>query len=124
MKLNHVALVARSPEHADRFYGGILKLTKIKTSMLNSDLAMKIFGSDLECPLILYGNEEFAIEVFVTDRISPNSSPLAHICLQVEDREVFIAECRSAGLEILLIPRGESRLCFVRDFDGNLFEIK
>jgi catechol 2,3-dioxygenase-like lactoylglutathione lyase family enzyme len=124
MKLNHVALVARSQENADRFYEGILKLTKIKTSMLTSDLAMKIFGLNVECPLILYGNDAFAIEVFVTDRILPNSSPVVHICLQVEDREAFIIDCQSAGVEILLIPRGDAALCFVRDFDGNLFEIK
>jgi len=124
MKLNHVALVARSQENADRFYEGILKLTRIKVSMLTRDLAMKIFGLEVECPLILYGNEAFAIEVFVTDRIPPNSSPVAHICLQVEDREAFIAACRSAGLTVNLIPRGEWELCFIQDFDGNLFEIK
>ncbi len=124
MKLNHVALVARSQESADRFYEGILGLTKIKTTMLKGDLAVKIFGLDLECPLILYGNEAFAVEVFVTKHIPPNSSPVAHICLQVEDREAFIAACRSAGLTVNLIPRGDSKLCFVKDFDGNLFEIK
>ena len=124
MKLHHVALIAASQENADRFYEGILRLTKLKTTMLKSDLAMEIFGLDLECPLVLYGDEGFAIEVFVTDRISPNSSQVAHICLQVEDRQAFMAECRAAGAEILLIPRGESQLCFVKDFDGNLFEIK
>ncbi|MCF8143931.1 MAG: VOC family protein [Deltaproteobacteria bacterium] len=124
MKLNHVAMVARSQENADRFYEGILQLTKIKTSMLTSDLARKIFGLEVECPLILYGNEAFAIEIFVTERIPVSRSPFAHTCLQVEDREAFIKTCRSAGATVNLIPRGEWQLCFVRDFDGNLFEIK
>jgi catechol 2,3-dioxygenase-like lactoylglutathione lyase family enzyme len=124
MKLNHVALVASSQKNADAFYEGILKLTKIKTSSLTSDLAMEIFGLEVECPLILYGNEAFAIEIFVSERLPPNNSPIAHICLQVEDREAFTAACRSAGLPVNLIPRGEWNLCFVRDFDGNLFEIK
>lgn len=124
MKLNHVALIAASQDHADRFYEGILKLRKIKTSLLTRDLAMKIFGVAMECPLILYGNEGFAIEVFVTDRIPPKNSPVAHVCLQVEDRDAFIAACQSAGLTVHLIPRGDWNLCFVQDFDGNLFEIK
>jgi len=124
MKLNHVAMVARSQETADRFYEGILQLTKIKTSILTSDLAVKIFGLEVECPLILYGDEAFAIEVFVTARIPMNRSPFVHICLQVEDRETFIKTCRSAGAIVNLIPRGEWQLCFVQDFDGNLFEIK
>jgi hypothetical protein len=42
----------------------------------------------------------------------------------VQDREALIGACRAEGAEVLLIPRGESQLCFVRDFDGNLFEIK
>ncbi|MDQ1334177.1 MAG: hypothetical protein QG552_1127 [Thermodesulfobacteriota bacterium] len=124
MKLNHVALVASSQEHADRFYEGLLKLKKIKVSRLTRDLAVQVFGFDLECPFILYGNEQFGLEVFVTDQMAVGSMTVSHICLQVEDREAFITECRSAGVEVLLIPRGESQLCFVRDLDGNLFEIK
>jgi len=42
----------------------------------------------------------------------------------VEDREAFLAACRSVGLAVNIVPRTESKLCFVRDFDGNLFEIK
>ncbi|MBL7225896.1 MAG: hypothetical protein KJ573_06730 [Proteobacteria bacterium] len=74
MKLHHVAMLSSSQENADKFYEGILKLRKIKTSLLKSDLAVRIFGIDVECPLILYGNKNFAIEVFVTDRIPHKSS--------------------------------------------------
>jgi catechol 2,3-dioxygenase-like lactoylglutathione lyase family enzyme len=124
MRLHHAALVASSEANADKFYGGILKLTKIKTSSLKSDLAVKIFGVHAECPMILYGNENFAIEVFVTDRVPSQKEPFTHLCLEVEDREEFVTTCQSAGLEIKLIPKGDAQVCFARDFDGNLFEIK
>lgn len=124
MNLNHVALVARSQEHADRFYEGILKLKKIKVSRLSSDLARQIFGLDLECPFVLYGNDQFGFEIFITDQIAVGSTAVSHVCLHIGDREAFITACRSAGVEVLLIPRGDSQLCFVRDLDGNLFEIK
>ena len=101
-----------------------LKLKKIKSSRLTSDLAMKLFGIEVECPFFLYGNEQFGFEIFVTDQIPAASPPVSHICLQVQDREALIGACRAEGAEVLLIPRGESQLCFVRDFDGNLFEIK
>ena len=124
MKLHHVALVSSSEANADKFYEGILKLRKIKSIILKSDLTQKIFGTEIECPLILYGNEDFAIEVFVTDQVPSQKAPLIHLCLQVEDREQFVAACRSAGLTVNLIPKGDRHMCFVQDFDNNLFEIK
>lgn len=124
MRLHHAALVSSSESHADRFYEDILKLRKIKTALLKSDLALSLFGIDAECSLILYGNENFAIEVFVPNRVPSKKEPFTHLCLEVDDREEFLANCRSAGLKIKLVPRGDSQICFVRDFDGNQFEIK
>jgi catechol 2,3-dioxygenase-like lactoylglutathione lyase family enzyme len=124
MQLHHVALVASSEEHADRFYQGILKLNKIKTSQLTGDLAVKIFGVDIACPFVLYSDDHMAFEIFITDRIPAVNTPLNHVCLQVDDREAFMAACRAEGAEVILIPRGDYHLCFVKDLDGNLFEIK
>jgi len=124
MRLHHAALVSSSEANADKFYEGILKLRKIKTSILKNDLAVRLFDTNVECPLILYGNESFAIEVFVTDQVLYKKMPFTHLCLEVEDREKFLSRCRSTGVKINLIPRGDSQICFVQDFDGNLFEIK
>lgn len=124
MRLHHASLVSSSEANADKFYEGILKLRKIKTSILKNNLALRIFDMDVECPLILYGNEDFAIEVFVTNQIPDKKAPFSHLCLEVEDREKFLTSCRSTGLAINLVPRADSQICFVQDFDGNLFEIK
>ena len=124
MRLHHAALVSSSEAHADKFYEDILKLRKIKTTGLKSDLASSLFGIDDECLLILYGNEDFAIEVFVPDQVPSKKKTFTHLCLEVDDREEFLSRCRSAGLKIKLVPRGDSRICFVQDFDGNQFEIK
>jgi len=124
MRLHHAALVSSSEANADTFYEGILELRKIKTSLLTNNLAVEIFNIDVECPLILYGNQDFAIEVFVTNQIPEKKAPFTHLCLEVEDREKFLTRCRSNGLEVNLVPKGDSQICFVQDFDGNLFEIK
>jgi catechol 2,3-dioxygenase-like lactoylglutathione lyase family enzyme len=124
MRLHHTSLICSSKANADKFYEGILELKKIKTSILKSDLALRIFDIDVECPLILYGNEDFAIEVFVTDQIPDKKVPFTHLCLEVEDKENFLINCRSNGLKVNLVPRGDAQICFVQDFDGNLFEIK
>ena len=49
------------------------------------------------------------------------NSPLS---LEVDDLSGFIEKCRSMSVEITQVPKGDNTLTFVRDFDGNLFEIK
>lgn len=124
MRLHHAAVAARTEENADAFFQGILGLSKIKASTLNSDLAFNIFGIQADCRLLLYGNEDLTVEVIVSDPLPEQHKTFTHLCLQVEDREAFMERCRSAGLVTRLVPKGETLLCFIMDLDGNLYEIK
>ena len=124
MKLHHVAVVCKSEELADRFYGGILGLKRIKTSHLQKELSKRIFDIVGECQLILYGNEMLSIEAFVSGQAQNKPASFEHICLEVEDREGLLSMCREAGLKVKEITKGDSLVTFTADFDGNLFEIK
>jgi catechol 2,3-dioxygenase-like lactoylglutathione lyase family enzyme len=124
MRFHHVGLVCSSQEKADRFYEGILGLAKIKTSELAEDFTKRIFQSAQRCLMILYGNEGLALEVFVPEELPARKSPFEHICLEVEERESFLAKCRDNGFEVRRIPKGDTFLVFVADLDGNLFEVK
>lgn len=124
MKLHHVAVVSHSLENADRFYGEILGLKQIKSFTLDRELANQIFDVDCECQISLYGNENFAVEVFVTSAHPENVNPFVHLCLEVENKEKFAENCQAKGLETKRISRGNGSLIFVKDYDGNLFEIK
>ena len=124
MKLNHVALICSSEENADRFFKGILGLEKIKTSDLERALSEQLFGVDRESRILLYGNEAYRVEVFVDTRSSGKNAPFAHLCVEVKEREEFLGRCRKASLDIRRVQKGESHVVFIRDFDGNLFEIK
>jgi len=92
--------------------------------MLNETLTEQIFGRAHECKIILYGNEYFAIEVFVTVRAQEKGPSFEHLCLEVEKREEFLAQCQSNGVEVKRISKGDSLLAFIEDYDGNLFEVK
>ena len=117
-------MVCRSQENADRFYGGILGLRKIKSFTLSKDLTGQIFEIPRECQIILYGNDNFAAEVFVAHPAPGKVTSLVHLCLEVEDREGFLGKCQAMGLTVKRVPKGDSLLTFVHDYDGNLFEIK
>ena len=124
MRLHHVAVESRSEENADRFYKGILGLRRIKTSLLHKELSREIFDITRECQIILYGNENLTVEVFVLGLDWEKSVSFEHICIEVEDREGLMTRCRAEGLKVKEIPKGDSLLTFIADFDGNLFEIK
>ena len=124
MRIHHAAVVCSSETNADRFYNGILGLIKIKSSLLSKPLTEQIFGRAQECQIILYGNEHFAIEVFVTTRAQEKGPLFEHLCLIVEKREEFLKECESSGVEVKRIPKDDSLVAFVEDYDGNLFEVK
>jgi catechol 2,3-dioxygenase-like lactoylglutathione lyase family enzyme len=47
-----------------------------------------------------------------------------HVSLGVPDLGSFLNRCRDAGATVIQVPKGHVFLTFVRDADGNLFEIK
>ena len=124
MRLHHVACVCSSLENASRFYEGILGLKKIKTFTLNKELAEQIFDISLECEMITYGNDHVNIEIFVVPHVHKNKAGFGHFCLQVTDREELLTTCESAGLSVKRVPKGDSVVTFITDFDGNVIEIK
>jgi len=124
MKLHHVATICSSVERADRFYEGVLGLKKIKSGILDRGFAEQLFNISEECEMILYGNEDFRIEVFVTVSDPKMKVPYLHLCLEVKDRKSFAKRCEEAGLTVKRIPKGNFLIIFIEDYDGNLFEIK
>jgi catechol 2,3-dioxygenase-like lactoylglutathione lyase family enzyme len=124
MKLHHMAMVCSSIKRADRFYEGVLDLKKIKSGTLDRAFGKQLFDISQECEMILYGNEDFRIEVFVTVSDPKMKAPYVHICLEVKDRKSFAKKCEEAGLTVKRIPRGDYPIVFIEDYDGNMFEIK
>ncbi len=124
MRLHHVAIVCRSRKNADLFYQDLLGLTAVRDQTIGPALSQEIFGKACECRIVLYGNADFAIEVFIPAEPSVEGSRFSHVCLTMADRAAFEAACEDAGITVRRIPRGNGYLTFVKDPDGNLFEIK
>jgi len=124
MHLKHVALVAGSEEKADIFYSNLLGLNKSEPKTLPLELSKAIFNLDAELVIINYLNEDLHFEIFITDRSKDSSRQIEHLCLEVDDLSVFLNKCDSLGVEVVRIPKGDKMLTFIRDFNGNLFEIK
>ena len=124
MHLIHAALASSSEEKADTFYADLLGLTKSEPKVLSRELAEAIFQLDTEILMINYKDERVHFEIFITGSTGSNSPKIEHTCMAVDNLEVFLEKCRSLNVDIARIPKGDKTLTFIRDFDGNLFEIK
>jgi len=124
MHLKHVALVAGSEEKSDIFYSDLLGLTRSEAKILPLELSNAIFNIDNEIVMINYLNEHLHFEIFISDCAEDNNQRIAHTCLEIAGLDGFLKKCHSLNLDVARIPKGDKTLTFIRDFDGNLFEIK
>jgi len=124
MRLQHIALVCSSENECDRFYQEVLGLKKMESKKLPSELSKQIFNIDKECKILNYGDHEIKFEIFISENGCSVDKTMEHVCLEVHDRNLFIQKCDRMNVEVLQIPRGEYKLVFIKDYNGNLFEIK
>lgn len=124
MFLNHIALLCSSEENSDRFYQGVLGLKKMQSKVVAADLSEKIFNLKRSYPLVNYANEHLKFEIFISEQKDIEIRRISHVCLDVGNTEIFLDKCREMNVEINRITKGESLYIFVRDYDGNVFEIK
>lgn len=124
MILKHVALACSAEELSDKFYMELLGLKKSALKTLPTALSKALFGIDSELTIINYSDEHLHFEIFLTDRNSGGSERIDHVCLEVEDLEAFLGKCRRLRVKIIQVPKGDKLLTFVKDDDGNLFELK
>jgi len=124
MDLLHVALTSISEARADRFYVDLLGLRKAEPKILAAEIGRALFGVDRELTVINYIGGAAHFEVFVCRAAATPVRRIEHACIAVENLPEFLRKCEKVQVEIIRVPKGESLITFIRDADGNLFEIK
>ena len=124
MDLRHVALTASSEDRADGFYVDLLGLKKAEPKTLAAEISRAIFGIDRELTIINYIGESAHFEVFVCRGAPTPAGRIEHACIAVENLPELLRKCEELQVEIIRVPKGKSLITFIKDADGNLFEIK
>lgn len=122
MKLEHIALTISDPEEVKNFYKNILGMREVKAFVLEKSLAYDIFGLDEEASVFLLEKDNLSLEIFVKQET--NRQSLNHICLAVNDREILFRKAKQNDYECIRIERETYDLIFIKDKNGNIFEIK
>jgi catechol-2,3-dioxygenase len=120
--LKHVALQYSDKKQADIFFSKILGMQLKKTFTISKDLIYEIFRIKEEILIAVYKNESTCFEIFITDKKTDYS--FEHTCIQINNKEELIERCKKYGIKIIFVKKGEKTLLFIKDFAGNIFEIK
>lgn len=119
-----MGLACRSEANADRFFVDVLGLAKSGPKTLSGAVAEDLFGRATDLLMVKYTGDELQFEVFIDpDRVQSND-PIIHACLRVENRDDFLTRCEANSVDVIRVPKGEAVLTFIRDYDGNLYEIQ
>ena len=124
MRIQHVGLVCRSEGNSDRFYQDLLGLEKTRSFTLSRELARDLFGFDQSFQVITYLKDDAHFEIFVIEESKAAPPQFHHVALEVENRERFLEECRGMLVPVVDVSKEGKVVTMIRDFDGNLFEIK
>ena len=122
--LRHIALTCSSEKNSDRFYKNLLGLEKSAPKILAKPLSKAIFNVAAELLMINYRGEQVHFEIFIADQSASRIEQIGHVCLEIKDLNAFLNECQRLEIEVIQVPKGDKTLTFIRDYDGNLFEIK
>jgi catechol 2,3-dioxygenase-like lactoylglutathione lyase family enzyme len=120
--MNHVALQCSDRAAAQRFFTDVLDIPRQRSFSLSPETAQAIFGSPEEIQIDVYDNGLLKIEVFIT--ASKQASTYTHVCLEVASKQTFITRCLHHNIQPLIIHKDNKELLFIKDFSGNLYEIK
>jgi len=122
MKLEHIALSVSDHQEVEKFYTNILGIKQIKNFVLRKELATNIFEINEEVSVFLLQKDKVIFEIFITTEYRKQA--FDHVCISIKNREEFINKAFLGGYKVIRIEREIFDLIFVKDKDGNIFEIK
>ena len=124
MLLNHAGVVNKSREEALRFYRDFLGFAVIKESVISKELSGQLFSVDRDVTMLAFGKNGVKIEVFICPECGLPSPDLRHIGLLLENFAEVMEKARPAGVGVITGKTKDKTVYFIRDFSGNLIEIK
>jgi len=120
--LIHVGLQYSDEDKSEIFFTKILGIPLKKKFTISAELAKEIFGIGESVKILVYQNQNTGFEVFIT-KLAKQAN-YEHSCIEIKNKKEFMDRCTKHGLEVKIIKKDGKDLLFVKDFSGNLFEIK
>lgn len=124
MIINHAGVVNRDSAAAERFYRDFLGLPKIKDWVIPSELSGQLFSVSKAMRLISFGLGDQKIEVFIWPGHRQEFPVISHFGLIIDNFEQFIEKAEEYQVEVISGGHDGKQVWFVKDYAGNMIEIK
>lgn len=123
MELNHVCITNKNEEQAIRFYQDFLGLEKTREILLPPELSEQLFSLSLEIKALVFEKPGLKVEVFISDFQHANPN-FTHFGLMLDNFAEITEKAQRSHVELVLGKHKEKTVYFLKDFSGNLIEIK
>ncbi len=124
MLLNHVGIINKSREQALRFYRDFLGFEMTREVTVSQELSKQLFAVSRDVQMLVFEKDEMKIEVFICPDCKQPSPDFRHIGLLLKNFSEIIEKAPQAGIELITGKTKEKTVYFIKDFSGNLIEIK
>ncbi len=124
MQLNHVGLTNKTEEEAVRFYRDFLGFELTRKSIVPVVLATQLFSVPYDLAMLVFEKEGIKIEVFISPAYTLPEPAINHIGFLLDNFEDIVKKAPQAGVQLVIGKTKDKTVYFVRDFSGNLIEIK
>lgn len=124
MLLNHIGLTNRSEEEAVRFYRDFLGFELSRKSVIPTVLSEQLFSVSGDIGMLVFEREGIKIEVFISPSYTMPSPDINHSGFLLDNFEEIVREAPQAGVKLIIGKTKDKTVYFIRDFSGNLIEIK
>ncbi len=124
MLLNHVGIINKSEEQAVRFYKEFLGFEKTREFNVPQELSEQLFHVSREIRILVFEKQDIKIEVFIFPEYKPPSPDFRQIGFMLDNLTEIIEKAPQVGVELITGKTKEKTVHFVKDFSGNLIEIK
>jgi catechol 2,3-dioxygenase-like lactoylglutathione lyase family enzyme len=124
MLLNHVGVINTRTEDALRFYRDFLGFDLTREVTVSQELSEQLFSIAQDIPMMVFEKDGIKIEVFICSECKQPFPDIRHIGLSLENFSEIIEKAPKAGIDLIIGKTKDKTVYFIRDFSGNLIEIK
>ncbi len=124
MLLNHVGIFNKYEQDALRFYRDFLEFELTREFTLSSVLSEQLFALDQDIKMMVFEKDGTKLEVFICPECKQPSPDLNHMGFLLDNLQEFTEKAAQAGVEHIIGQAADKTVHFIKDFSGNLIEIK
>lgn len=124
MILNHIGIINKNEEDASGFYRDFLGFELTRDFLVPQDLSFQVFGIQEDIKVQVFEKDGIKIEVFISPYFRPASPDLMHPGLFLDNLSEVLERAGQRGVEVIKGSTKDKTVYFLRDFSGNLIEIK